>query len=131
MQRKKKMKNFRYVQYTENDREIVRKGITEISKVLMGTDANRKLSMLLCLDWFMDPYYGQDISSLHDELVDLLQTVITSPNEDDVIEDAINLLMDYEWPPFPIIEKNKDLIPQKFQGDISYLLNMDADNKID
>lgn len=48
-----------------------------------------------------------------------------------MIEDAINLLMDYEWPAFPIIEKNKDLIPQKFQGDISYLLNMDADNKID
>ena len=88
----------------------------------MGTNTDRKLSMLLCLDWFMDPYYGQDISTFHDELVDLLQTVIISPNDDDVIEDAIDLLIDYEWPPFPIIEQNKALIPQKFQGDIAYLL---------
>ena len=121
------MENFRHVEYTENDREIVRKGITEIARVLMGTDTERKLSMLLCLDWFMDPYYGQDISTFHDELVDLLQTVIISPNDDNVIEDAISLLMDYEWPPFSIIEQNKDLIPNKFQDDIAYLLNMDSD----
>ena len=86
------MDNFRYVEYTESDREIVRKGITEISKVLMGKDTDRKLSMLLCLDWFMDPYYEQDISAFHDELIDLLQTVITTPNDDNVIEDAISLL---------------------------------------
>lgn len=121
------MENFRHVEYTENDREIVRKGITEIERVLMGTDIERKQSMLLCLDWFMDPYYGQDISTFRDELVDLLQTVIISPNDDDVIDDAINLLMSYEWPPFPIIEKNKDVIPDKFQDDITYLLNMDSD----
>ena len=125
------MDNFRYVEYTESDREIVRKGITEISKVLMGKDTDRKLSMLLCLDWFMDPYYGQDISAFHDELIDLLQTVITTPNDDNVIEDAIRLLTDYEWPPFPIIEQNRDLIPQKFQDDISYLLNMDSINETD
>lgn len=125
------MENFRHVEYTENDREIVRKGITEIARVLMGTDTERKLSMLLCLDWFMDPYYGQDISTFHDELVDLLQTVIISPNDDNVIEDAISLLMDYEWPPFSIIEQNKDLIPNKFQDDIAYLLNMDSDIEVD
>lgn len=125
------MENFRHVEYTEIDREIVRKGITEIARVLMGTDTERKLSMLLCLDWFMDPYYGQDISTFHDELVDLLQTVIISPNDDNVIEDAISLLMDYEWPPFSIIEQNKDLIPNKFQDDIAYLLNMDSDIEVD
>ena len=43
------------------------------------------------LDWFMDPYYQQDISDIHDDLVLLLQTVITEPNEDDVIEDAIEI----------------------------------------
>ena len=125
------MEHFRHVEYTENDREIVRKGIAEIAKILIGTNTDRKLSMLLCLDWFMDPYYGQDISAFHDELVDLLQTVIISPNDDDVIEDAIGLLIDYEWPPFPIIEQNKALIPQKFQGDIAYLLNRDSTSEID
>ncbi len=118
------MRKYSYVEYSENDRELVRKGIDGIRKVLLGTDTARKLSILLCLDWFMDPYYGQDISNIHEELVDLLQTVIISPNEYDVIEDAINLLASYEWPPFPIIEKNRNLIPEKFQEEIAYLLNM-------
>jgi hypothetical protein len=118
------MRKYSYVEYSENDRELVRKGIDGIRKVLLGTDTARKLSILLCLDWFMDPYYGQDISNIHEELVDLLQTVIISPNEYDVIEDAINLLASYEWPPFPIIEKNRNLIPKKFQEEIAYLLNM-------
>ncbi len=118
------MRKYSYVEYSENDRELVRKGIDGIRKVLLGTDTARKLSILLCLDWVMDPYYGQDISNIHEELVDLLQTVIISPNEYDVIEDAINLLASYEWPPFPIIEKNRNLIPEKFQEEIAYLLNM-------
>ncbi len=94
------MENSRYVTYTENDRETVRKGISEITKILLGTDTDRKLSMLLCLDWFMDPYYKQDISDIHDDLVNLLQTVIISTNEDDVIDDAIDLLISYEYPRF-------------------------------
>lgn len=119
------MRKYSYVEYSGNDREIVRNGIDGIRKVLLGTDTARKLSMLLCLDWFMDPYYGQDISNIHEELVDLLQTVIISPNEYDVIEDAINLLSSYECPPFPIIEKNRNLIPKVFQDEITYLLNME------
>ncbi|MGN0638527.1 MAG: hypothetical protein ACI4J0_09150 [Huintestinicola sp.] len=118
------MENSRFVTYTDNDRETVRKGISEIARILLGTDTDRKLSMLLCLDWFMDPYYKQDISNIHDDLVNLLQTVIISAYEDDVIEDAIDLLTSYELPPFPIIEQNRNLIPQKFQDDITYLLEM-------
>ena len=117
------MENGRFVTYTDKDRDIVRKGICEIAKVLLGDDAQRKLSMLFCLDWFMDPYYQQDISDIHDDLVLLLQTVITEPNEDDVIEDAIELLMSYELPPFPLIEEKRNRIPLKFQDDIAYLLD--------
>lgn len=63
------------------------------------------------------------ISDIHDDLVLLLQTVITEPNEDDVIEDAIELLMSYELPPFPLIEEKRNRIPLKFQDDIAYLLD--------
>ena len=101
------MENGRFVTYTDKDRDIVRKGICEIAKVLLGDDTQRKLSMLFCLDWFMDPYYQQD----------------TEPNEDDVIEDAIELLMSYELPPFPLIEEKRNRIPLKFQDDIAYLLD--------
>jgi hypothetical protein len=91
------MNGNRTVTYTENDREIVRQGIEAIKKVLLGDDADRKRSMLFCLDWFMDPYYGQDISHMREELDGLLQNIIISKNnETDVKEDAIGLLMDYE-----------------------------------
>ena len=116
------MENGRFVTYTDKDRDIVRKGICEIAKVLLGDDTQRKLSMLFCLDWFMDPYYQQDISDIHDDLVLLLQTVITEPNEDDVIEDAIELLMSYELPPFPLIEEKRNRIPLKFQDDIASVI---------
>lgn len=117
------MENFRTVTYSENDRDIVRKGISGIAEILLGNDTERKLSMLFCLDWFMDPYYQQDINDIHDELIGLLQTVIVESNEDTVIEDAIDLLRGYEAPPFPIIEKNRNKIPLRFQDDISYLLD--------
>ena len=43
------MENGRFVTYTDKDRDIVRKGICEIAKVLLGDDTQRKLSMLFCL----------------------------------------------------------------------------------
>lgn len=124
------MEKVRYVAYTKNDKEIVRSGIVAIQEVLMGTDADRKRSLLFCLDWFMDPYYGQDISDIHDELVELLQTVIICPNEEDVIEDALQLLTDYEWPPFKILENNLDNIPKNIKPDVLYAINMDKSEEL-
>ena len=36
------MKNVRYVTYTSNDKETVKRGITAIQEVLMGEDADKK-----------------------------------------------------------------------------------------
>ena len=90
----------------------------------MGADAGRKRCIMFCLEYFMDPYYGEDISQIHDELVELLEEVIVSPNEDIVIEDALDLLISYEWPPFPILEKNIDVIPPLHKPSVLYLLNL-------
>ena len=113
------MSKNRAVTYTEDDRAIVRQGIEAINKVLLGNDADRKRSMLFCLDWFMDPYYGQDISDIKEELIELLQQVIVSPeNETDVKEDALGLLMDYEWGPFPILEEHFDELEEELNQDM-------------
>ena len=113
-----------YVTYTDEDKAIVRRGISAIREVLMGADAGRKRRIMFCLEYFMDPYYGEDISQIHDELVELLEEVIVSPNEDIVIEDALDLLISYEWPPFPILEKNIDVIPPLHKPSVLYLLNL-------
>ncbi len=79
----------------------------------MGEDTESKASLLLALDWFMDPYYEnrKDIEPFHDELVELLQEVIFSAEDADVAEEAWGLLNGYEEPPFEIIESRLDQLP--------------------
>lgn len=74
----------------------------------------------------MDPYYKQDIyiADIRDELVDLLQTVIITPDDVEVSEDALNLLSSYEWPPFAILEKNMDRVSEKLKPDVLEVINM-------
>ena len=95
----------------------------EIRKVLMGNDKNKKRSLLFALDWFMDPYFKQDISDIHNELVELLQTVVISSTDDG----SLQLLCDYEWPPFEILEKNINRVSQRLKPDVLYAVNMDKE----
>ena len=106
-----------YITYGENEKEIVKKGIVAIQEVLMGVDTDKKRSLLFALDWFMDPYYGQDIyiADIRNDLIDLLQTVIISSNDDEVSEDALDLLSSYESPPFEILEKNIDKVSKQLK----------------
>ena len=115
------------VSYSKHEKEIVRQGFDAIRSVLFGNDERAKLSLLLCLDWFMDPYYGQDISDIKDELITILQEVIISDDSFSVKEDALNLLTSYEWPPFPILEKSLDTIDEKLLSDVKYAINMDKE----
>ncbi len=115
----------RVVTYTDEDRAIVRAGIEGVRKILMGNDMDRKRSMLFCLDYFMDPYYGQDISAIRDELVEMLQQIIVSKDNDtDVKEDAIDLLGSYEWGPYPIIDEHFDEIEDCLKPDVNYIRKM-------
>lgn len=114
-----------YISYGENEKNIIKAGIEEIRKVLMGNDKNKKRSLLFALDWFMDPYFGQDISDIHDELIELLQIIVISSSDDEVSEDTLQLLCDYEWPPFEILEKNIDRVSQRLKPYVLYAVNKD------
>ncbi|MGN0341886.1 MAG: hypothetical protein ACI4DO_03755 [Roseburia sp.] len=125
------MGKLRCVTYTENDKEIVREGITSIQRVLLGEDMDRKRSLLFCLDWYMDPYYGQDISGIKDELINLLQVVVITCNDIDVKEDALQLLEDYTWGPYQILEDHFDDIENEVRSDAEYIINMHRIAKIE
>lgn len=118
------MTESRFVSYSGSEKEIVRQGIGAIRSVLTGNDEDAKLRLLLCLDWFMDPYYGQDISAIKDELIDLLQQVIVSDDSFSVKEDALNLLTSYAWGPFTILEDNMGNMDEKLRPDVEYTVNM-------
>jgi hypothetical protein len=120
-----------YVSYTEEERKLVREGgISAIRQVLTGSDTEKKRSLLLCLDWFMDPYYKQDISSFKEDLIQLLETVIVSPNPIEVKDDALQLLSDYCWGPFPTLEQHVDEIEDELKANAEYTINMHREAQI-
>lgn len=118
-----------YTSYGQNERDIVKKGIVAIQEVLMGDNTDEKRSLLLALDWFMDPYYKQDIyiADIREDLNKLLQTVVIWSNDDEVSKAALNLLSSYEWPPFEILEKNIDRVSKQLKPDVLYVINMDTE----
>ncbi len=113
----------RYITYSKNEENIVEKGVTAIQTVLMGTDSDAKASLLFCLDKYLDPYYGYNLPYVN-EIYDLLETVVISPNTIDIREDALDLLISYAGGSFPIIEKHYDSLPEEIKADTKYAVNM-------
>ncbi len=113
----------RYITYSKNEENIVENGVTAIQTVLMGTDNDAKASLLFCLDKYLDPYYGYNLPYVN-EIYDLLETVVISPNTIDIREDALDLLISYAGGPFPIIEKHYDSLPEEINADAKYAVNM-------
>lgn len=116
-----------FISYGTSEKEIIRMGLPAIRAILLGPDAGAKRRLLLALDWFMDPYYKQDISDIRDGLAELLQRVVVSSDNMDAVEDALRLLGDYEWPPFPILEQNFDHIPDPLKSCAQSVISMDRD----
>lgn len=119
----------RYITYGKREKETVKQGIAAIREVLMGEDDGAKKSLLLALDWFMDPYYKQDayIADFREQLTDLLQTVVVISGDTEVAGDALCLLTSYAWPPFDILEKNIHRVSPRIRPDVLYAIHMDSE----
>lgn len=112
----------RFVSYSKEEMNIVEDGILEIQRVLMGDDSDKKRRLLFCLDRYMDPYYGYHLP-FQEELIKLLETVVVSANENDVIKDALQLLSDYADGPYKMIEQNIEKIPEKLRPEVLDVIN--------
>lgn len=84
--------------YGTAEKELVQQGIEAIRSVLHGKDSNAKRRLLFYLDQYLDPYYQNDLTELHEPLKGLLQEAMISDNEADVIEEIRHLLEVYEEP---------------------------------
>ena len=109
------------VTYSNAEKKIVESGADAIHKVLAGDDADAKERLLLCLDYYLDPYYKNTLP-YESEIIKLLEHVIISGNP--VKEDALNLLTSYAYPPFYILEQNLGQIEDQLMPDVMYALNM-------
>ena len=59
--------------YGDAEREIVKSGYEAIEAVVTGHDMIAKRRLLFYLDWYIDPYYKNDLTNLYEPLKELLQ----------------------------------------------------------
>ena len=81
--------------YGSEEKELVKEGLEAIRTVLYGKNSSAKRRLLFYLDQYLDPFYQNDLTELYEPLKELLQEVMNSDNEVDVIEEAHHLLEAY------------------------------------
>ena len=100
--------------YGQEEEETVKSGIGAICAVLRGEDSKAKNRLLFYLDWYLDPYYENDLSGIYEPLKELLQDVVITDNQADVIDEAMELLEAYMEPPFDVLEEKLEQVPDRF-----------------
>ena len=81
--------------YGTEEKELVKEGLEAIRTVLYGKNSSAKRRLLFYLDQYLDPLYQNDLTGLYEPLTKLLQEVMISENEADVIEEARHILEAY------------------------------------
>ena len=81
--------------YGTEEKELVKEGLEAIRTVLYGKNSSAKRRLLFYLDQYLDPFYQNDLTGLYEPLAKLLQEVMISENEADVIEEARHILEAY------------------------------------
>ena len=101
----------------------MRAGIGAVRAVLFGADVEAVRRLLYCLDWFMDPYYQNDLGDMAEPLKKALQELTVTTRAPDVAEEALSLL-EYTEPPYEILRARlDDVLPQQ-QPYARYLLSL-------
>lgn len=82
------------VTYNQKHDNAITNGITTLKEALSSSDTLEKRSILFCLDKYLDPYYGYDLSYF-DDIIILLQEELFLTNTKEVKADILQLLRDY------------------------------------
>ncbi|SDG45695.1 hypothetical protein SAMN04488689_1163 [Paenibacillus sp. cl6col] len=113
----------RFVTYTQNQNDIVMSGVAAINKYLSESSDDEKRSLLFCLDRYLDPYYGYNLSFV-DEIIHLLQERMFLDSDKEIIEDILQLLTDYSKGQLDFLAEKIDGVDLEYQADALYALAM-------
>lgn len=83
----------RYRTYGDEEIAIVESGAAAIAEALKNGDQKRRIGVLFCLDWFLDPVYGK-ILPQRERVYDVLLEYERTAN-DSTLFDVRNLLENY------------------------------------
>ncbi|MBR7038083.1 MAG: hypothetical protein IKI21_02380 [Oscillospiraceae bacterium] len=109
------------VYYDDRHERIVARGPAAIAAVLLGDDVAEARSLLLCLDYYLDPYYGHTLP-YEAEIWPLLQTCLVEAQDDGVIAACLQLLGDYATVPLPILEAGLPRVKERWRPDARALV---------
>lgn len=109
--------------YGEAEFNTIRAGIEAIEAVLIGSDIHAKERLLYCLDWYMDPFYKNDLSKLQEPLFELLQKIAITDKNIGIVDEAFHLLEAYTEGPYELLAKNIGSVPEEYKPTALYLVN--------
>ena len=92
------------ITYDESHKKIIESGINDIRKVLFGDDIYKIRQLLFCLDLYLDPFY-KNVLPYEKEIYNLLQQLVISSQNDEIIDDCLQLIGDYSCYPLTVMEK--------------------------
>lgn len=111
----------RFVSYGKKQERLVESGIDNLSMALYNESEEEKASILLCLDKYLDPYYGCRLPYQEDIII-LLQNILFEDNSREIREDILDLLM-YSDQPLPILEQNLHKLTGELLDRARYVLS--------
>ncbi len=81
----------RGIAYGESHMEIVRSGAEAVETFLLNAGNDERLSLLFCLDRYLDPYFGYNLPYAG-EIFEILQREALRERSKEVKEDALQLI---------------------------------------
>lgn len=114
------MGNVRIVSYGSEQIKIVEGGIDAIGMALYNKSEEEKASILLCLDRYLDPYYGHHLP-YEAEIFVLLQNLLFENLSADIKMDILDLLL-YSERPLDILENGLDKLSGEVLSQAKYIL---------
>ncbi|MCP3933581.1 MAG: hypothetical protein GY705_31320 [Bacteroidetes bacterium] len=95
----------RYITYNKRHRNVVEEGFESLVSYYESNDSEGKMSILLCLDVFLDPYY-RNYLPYEDKIYSWLEKELFKTTNDDIREDILDLLSYGQCETFDLLAKN-------------------------
>ena len=93
------------IAYDETHKRIIENGINSIKEVFCSENVYLIKQILLCLDFYLDPHYKHRLP-YEKEVYDLLQELVVSSQDNEVIDSCLQLIGDYSSVPLTIMERD-------------------------
>lgn len=117
-----------YVTYTKQHEEIVNSGAIAINEFLTNANFIEKRSLLFCLDKYLDPYFGYNLTYF-DEIIIVLEMHLFVDHNREVKEDIFQLITDYSRNSLDYLADNLEQMNIELLPDAIYALGLTFNKK--